>query len=163
MNYIFPLIPVSTWLMLMLNIVLWPVFHLVISNITLRTPDIKFKKDTWLYRTRLYEKEGIFYEKFLWIRIWKKWIPDGATLFNQGFKKKHLAGTQKSYIQHFIEETRRAEYSHILQILPCLTFFIFNEFWIAMVMVMYAFAFNMPLIWLQRYNRIRFQRLLKKL
>lgn len=160
---IFPLIPVATWLMLGLNIILWPIFHLLISNITLRTPDIKFKKDSWLYRTRAYEKDGRFYERFLLIRVWKKWIPDGATLFNQGFKKKHLNSTQKSYIQHFIEETRRAEYSHILQILPCLTFFIFNEFWIAMIMVIYAFAFNMPLIWLQRYNRIRFQRLLKKL
>ena len=160
---IFPLIPVPRWLMLGLNIILWPIFHLLISNITLRTPDIKFKKDSWLYRTRPYEQDGRFYEKFLFIRVWKKWIPDGATLFNQGFKKKHLTGTQKSYIQHFIEETRRAEYSHILQILPCVTFFIFNEFWIAMIMVVYAFAFNMPLIWLQRYNRIRFQRLLTKL
>ena len=160
---IFPLIPVPRWLMLGLNIILWPIFHLLISNITLRTPDIKFKKDSLLYRKRAYEKDGRFYEKFLFIRVWKKWIPDGATLFNQGFKKKHLTGTQKSYIQHFIEETRRAEYSHILQILPCVTFFIFNEFWIAMIMVVYAFAFNMPLIWLQRYNRIRFQRLLTKL
>jgi len=160
---IFPLIPVPTWLMLGLNIILWPIFHLLISNITLRTPDIKFKKDNWLYRTRAYEQDGRFYERFLLIRVWKKWIPDGATLFNQGFKKKHLTGTQKSYIQHFIEETRRAEYSHILQILPCVTFFIFNEFWIAIIMVVYAFAFNMPLIWLQRYNRIRFQRLLTKL
>ncbi len=160
---IFSLIPVPRWLMLGLNIILWPIFHFLISNITLRIPDIKFKKDSWLYRRKAYEKDGRFYERFLLIRVWKKWIPDGATLFNQGFKKKHLTGTQKSYIQHFIEETRRAEYSHILQILPCVTFFIFNEFWIAIIMVVYAFAFNMPLIWLQRYNRIRFQRLLTKL
>lgn len=162
MNW-FPLIPVSPWLMRILNIVLWPIFHLGISKITLKTPDIKFKKDGWLYRQRKYEANGFFYEKILKIRWWKKWIPDGATIFNEGFKKKNLQGTQKHYIQNFIEETRRAEYSHILQIFPCVTFFIFNEFSIAMIMVIYAFAFNLPLIWLQRYNRFRFQRLLKKL
>jgi glycosyl-4,4'-diaponeurosporenoate acyltransferase len=97
------------------------------------------------------------------IRSWKKIIPDGATIFNEGFKKKNLKGTQKDYLFQFIEETRRAEYSHLLQMIPCVTFFIFNDFWIAMIMVAYAFIFNLPLIWLQRYNRIRFQRLVKKL
>jgi glycosyl-4,4'-diaponeurosporenoate acyltransferase len=160
---IFPLIPVDTWLMLTLNIILWPIYHLLISKITLKTPAIKFKHDTWLYRQRGFEKNGRFYEQVLKIRWWKKFIPDGATIFNEGFKKKNLQGTQKDYLMTFIEETRRAEYSHILQIIPCVTFFIFNDFWIAIIMVAYAFLFNMPLIWLQRYNRIRFQRIIQKI
>lgn len=160
---LFPLIPVEPWLMLVLNILLWPIYHLLISKITLNTPAIHFKYDTWLYRQRKFEKDGLFYERVLKIRWWKKIIPDGATIFNEGFKKKHLQGTQKDYLLMFVEETRRAEYSHLLQIIPCVTFFIFNEFWIAMIMVAYAFLFNMPLIWLQRYNRIRFQRLIQKL
>ncbi len=162
MNW-FPLIPVQPWVMFVLNIVLWPIYHLTISKFTLHTPAIKFKTDTWLYRPRRYEHDGKFYETILKIRLWKKFIPDGATIFNEGFKKKTLKGTQRDYIQDFIEETRRAEYSHLLQIIPCVTFFIFNDFWIAMIMVVYAFGFNLPLIWLQRYNRFRFQRLLKKL
>jgi glycosyl-4,4'-diaponeurosporenoate acyltransferase len=160
---LFPLIPVPTWLMLLLNIILWPIYHLTISKITLHTPEENFKQDSWLYRQRKLEKEGLFYERILKIRSWKKIIPDGATIFNEGFKKKNLKGTQKDYLFQFIEETRRAEYSHLLQIIPCVTFFIFNDFWIAMIMVAYAFIFNLPLIWLQRYNRIRFQRLVKKL
>jgi glycosyl-4,4'-diaponeurosporenoate acyltransferase len=160
---LFPLIPVDTWVMLILNIILWPIYHLLISKITLKMPAVKFKKDSWLYRQRGFEKDGRFYERVLKIRWWKKFIPDGATIFNEGFKKKNLQGTQKDYLMTFIEETRRAEYSHILQIVPCVTFFIFNDFWIAIIMVAYAFLFNMPLIWLQRYNRIRFQRLIQKL
>jgi glycosyl-4,4'-diaponeurosporenoate acyltransferase len=106
---------------------------------------------------------GRFYEQVLKIRTWKKIIPDGATIFNEGFKMKNLKGTQKDYLLKFIEETRRAEYSHLLQMMPCVTFFIFNDFGIAMIMVAYALIFNLPLIWLQRYNRIRFQRIIKKL
>jgi glycosyl-4,4'-diaponeurosporenoate acyltransferase len=163
MIQLFPLIPVPAWLMLSLNIILWPIYHLGISKITLHTPAKQFVQDGWLYRQRSFEKDGAFYERWLGIRRWKKFIPDGATIFNEGFKKKTLQGTQKSYLINFIEETRRAEYSHILQILPCITFFIFNDFWIAIIMVVYAFGFNLPLIWLQRYNRFRFQRLLKRL
>lgn len=160
---LFPLIPVAPWLMLVLNIVLWPIYHLAISKITLHTPDHRFQQDTWLYKEKPWEKQGRFYEDVLRIRAWKKFIPDGATLFNEGFKKKQLQGTQQPYLIKFIEETRRAEYSHLLQIIPCVTFFIFNDFWIAMIMVAYALLFNIPLIWVQRYNRIRFQRLVKRL
>jgi glycosyl-4,4'-diaponeurosporenoate acyltransferase len=160
---IFPLIPVPAWLMLVLNIILWPIYHLMISKITLHTSEQKFKQDSWLYRQRKFEKDGLFYERVLKIRSWKKIIPDGATIFNKGFKKKNLKETQKDYLFQFIEETRRAEYSHLLQMIPCVTFLIFNDFWIAMIMVAYAFIFNLPLIWLQRYNRIRFHRLVKKL
>lgn len=159
----FPLITIQPWLMLILNIILWPIFHLGLSKLTLNMHQRHFKKDTWLYRLRKYEDDGRFYERFLGIRRWKKWIPDGATLFNEGFKKKHLLGTQKEYIQTFILETRRAEFTHILQIFPCLIFFIFNSFWIAMIMVVYALMFNVPLIWLQRYNRARFLRIVYRL
>jgi len=160
---VFPLIPVPDWLMLGLNIILWPIYHLAISKITLQTPEEKFKHDSWLYRIRKFEMNGRFYEQVLKIRMWKKIIPDGATIFNEGFKMKNLKGTQKDYLLKFIEETRRAEYSHLLQMMPCVTFFIFNDFGIAMIMVAYALIFNLPLIWLQRYNRIRFQRIIKKL
>jgi glycosyl-4,4'-diaponeurosporenoate acyltransferase len=86
-----------------------------------------------------------------------KWI------FNDGFKKKSLQGTELTYIQTFINETRRAELSHLLQILPFIVFFVFNTFWIAMIMCVYALAFNVPLIMVQRYNRFRFQKLVKRL
>jgi glycosyl-4,4'-diaponeurosporenoate acyltransferase len=159
----FPLIPVPYWLMLSLNIVLWPFFHILISKITLKMKDESFSKDAGIYKARRFEQDGRFYEKVLLIKKWKKIIPDGATIFNEGFKKKSLTGTSIEYIQTFINETRRAELSHLLQIIPCIVFFIFNRFEIAMIMVAYALIFNVPLIWLQRYNRMRFQKLLTRL
>lgn len=160
---IFPLVEVPSWLMLTLNIILWPIFHGVISNLTLRMKEHYFIKDTCLYRLKAWEKEGRIYETVFNIKAWKKLVPDGATIFNDGFKKKSLQGTELSYIQTFINETRRAELSHLLQILPFIVFFIFNSFWIAMIMFVYAFAFNVPLIMVQRYNRFRFQKLVKRL
>jgi glycosyl-4,4'-diaponeurosporenoate acyltransferase len=160
---IFPLIILPNFWVFFLNIILWPIFHLGISKITLLMKDKYFQQDHGLYAIRPYEQDGLFYTNVLNIRVWKKWIPDGATIFNEGFKKKQLLGTQSSYIQQFILETRRAELTHVLQIIPCLVFFIFNVWWVALIMVVYAFAFNLPLIWLQRYNRIRFTALLTRL
>jgi glycosyl-4,4'-diaponeurosporenoate acyltransferase len=163
MTPLFPLFPVAPWLMLTLNIILWPIFHLGISKIALHIKDVKFSKDEGIYKTRRFEKDGRFYERVLFIRKWKKFIPDGASIFKAGFKKKKLEGTQKAYLNQFILETRRAEWTHLWQIAPCLVFFLFNTFWVAMIMVAYALLFNLPLIWLQRYNRIRFYRVLSQL
>jgi glycosyl-4,4'-diaponeurosporenoate acyltransferase len=162
MNAIFPLIEVAPWLMLTLNILIWPIAHIAISRYTLKLPEKNFQQDNWLYRLRRFETIN-FFVKVLKIRVWKKVIPDGATIFNEGFKKKKLLGTQKDYLTLFILETRRAEYSHLLQIFPAVIFFIFNSFFVSMIMVVYALAFNVPLIILQRYNRLRFLTLLKKL
>jgi glycosyl-4,4'-diaponeurosporenoate acyltransferase len=102
-----------------------------------------------------------FYEDVLFIRVWKKFIPDGATIFKFGFRKKTMAGNDQHYLNKFILETRRAEFSHIIQIMPMFVFFIFNTWPIAMIMVVYALAFNVPIILLQRYNRIRFFRIIQ--
>ncbi len=161
MNSIFPLIEVAPWLMLTLNVLIWPIAHIAIARYTLKLPDQQFQRDTWLYRLKGFETVRYFV-KILKIRFWKRWIPDGATIFNEGFKKKKLLGTQTEYLVLFIQETRRAEYSHLLQIFPALIFFIFNSFFVSMIMVVYALVFNVPLMILQRYNRLRFLTLLKK-
>lgn len=160
---LFPLLVLPNVWVLILNVILWPIFHLGISKITLHMKDDNFLKDQGIFRLRGYEKDGTFFTKVLNIRAWKKWIPDGATIFNEGFKKKNLSSTQKAYIETFILETRRAEFTHVLQILPCVVFFVFNVWWVALIMVVYALTFNLPLIWLQRYNRLRFTRLLSRL
>jgi glycosyl-4,4'-diaponeurosporenoate acyltransferase len=160
---IFPLLELPDLWVLILNLILWPIFHLGISKITLHMNDRHFQHDQGMYRLKAYEQDGTFFTQRLRIRSWKKWIPDGATIFNEGFKKKSLSSTQRHYIETFILETRRAEFTHVLQIFPCLVFFIFNVWWVALIMVLYALAFNLPLIWLQRYNRLRFTRLLNHL
>lgn len=158
----FPLIEVPLWLMITLNVVLWPIFHMTISLLTVRIPDAFFKRDGLVLPVHPTSRGQRFYETFLLIRTWKKWIPDGASIFKFGFRKKNMVGNDQTYIEKFILETRRAEFSHIVQILPMVVFFVFNTAFVALIMVAYALIFNIPLILLQRYNRIRFLRLLKK-
>jgi glycosyl-4,4'-diaponeurosporenoate acyltransferase len=158
----FPLIEVPLWLLIVLNVISWPIFHLAIAQLTVRIPDKAFLNDAFVTKVNSTLQAQQFYEQVLLIRVWKKWIPDGATIFKFGFRKKNMEGHDINYMEKFILETRRAEFSHLVQILPALIFFVFNTLDIALIMTVYAFAFNVPLILLQRYNRIRFLRILKR-
>ena len=159
---IFPLIELPLWLLIVLNVMSWPIIQMTIARLTARMPDQFFLTDSLVTQVKPTLGSQLFYEQVLFIRVWKKFIPDGATIFKFGFRKKNMESHETNYMEKFILETRRAEFSHLVQILPALIFFIFNTLEIALIMTVYALVFNVPLILLQRYNRIRFLRLLKK-
>ncbi|WP_059282783.1 hypothetical protein [Bacillus coahuilensis] len=100
------------------------------------------------------------YEKYLSIHKWKSRIPDAGCLFIKGTKKKSLVSTKKDKLNQLKIEIDRAELSHWFQILPCLPFFFFTDFTIALIMCFYAFGANIPFILVQRYNRLKLLRIL---
>ncbi len=114
----------------------------------------------WLFRKRKWENEGDFYEIYFKIKTWKEILPDGSALFKKGFRKKRLTTTNADYIYQFILEVCRAEAVHWIVILLSPVFFIWNYWWAGIIMIIYAFVANLPCIFAQRYNRIRFKRLL---
>ncbi|RIW38965.1 glycosyl-4,4'-diaponeurosporenoate acyltransferase [Bacillus salacetis] len=149
------------WLTLLLNIVLWPVIHLSLSYICLHMDRRYFTKESLLYQEKRWESGGRFYER-IGIKHWKTLLPDGGGVFDGGFRKKKLAGRDLDYFETFILETRRAEFTHLILIPPALIFFIWNTELVGWIMVVYAFAANIPFIMIQRYNRFRFQRILQQ-
>lgn len=60
-------------------------------------------------------------------------------------------------------ETQRAELTHWFLIPPAFLFFLWNPAWAGWVMVIYALVVNLPFIMIQRYNRPRLERVLKKI
>lgn len=58
-------------------------------------------------------------------------------------------------------ESRRAEPTHWLQVIWVPVFFLFNPFWIGVIMIGYAPIVNLPCILVQRYNRPRLKRILE--
>ncbi|WP_432418853.1 hypothetical protein [Cytobacillus spongiae] len=57
-------------------------------------------------------------------------------------------------------ELNRAELSHWLQMIPSPIFFLLNEGVVSWSMLLYGILFNLPLILVQRYNRLRITRLM---
>lgn len=152
----------SVWTVL-LDIVIWYILHMGIVFIVLRIPARRFNPNSLLFSQRHFERDGQFYSKYVKIKQWKKYAPDGAAFSKKrGFPKKKLKQVGRSYLNRFYVETCRAETAHWMLIGVAPLFFLWNRFWVGWFMIGYAVAQNIPLIMIQRYNRIRFRRILEQ-
>ncbi|MFC2009799.1 glycosyl-4,4'-diaponeurosporenoate acyltransferase [Chloroflexota bacterium] len=130
-----------------------------ISYLMSRCQLTSFNPEGWLYQQRNWERNGRIYEGFFRLKSWKQKLPDGAAIFKGGFTKKHLKENSREYLREFIMETCRAELTHWIVFLFGFVFFIWNIWWVGIVMIIYAAIVNIPCIITQRYNRIRLRKI----
>lgn len=157
------LIHLSTFWTVLLDFAAWFFIHIVVVYLVVRIPLRYLDPHGFLYRPRAWEKGGALYQKFFRIKRWKERVPDGARFLGErGFPKKRLHSKSNAYLHAFFLETCRAEMSHWMIILSAPFFFLWNRFWVGIIMIVYAVAENIPLIMVQRYNRCRFSRILGK-
>jgi glycosyl-4,4'-diaponeurosporenoate acyltransferase len=154
------IVHLSTPWILALDFLVWLVIDLSVAGILSRLRAESFNTKNWLFKERKWEKQSRLYEHFFKINKWKGWLPDGAKVSRTAFKKKHLQTTKSGYIQLFILETCRAEILHWIIFLFGLIFFVWNAWYVGIIMIIYAAITNLPCILAQRYNRIRLERLL---
>lgn len=157
------LIEIPVFWIAIINVVLWLVIHLSIAYIATSLPERLINVNSKLYNEIKWEKGGKIYDDLFRIRRWKELLPDGSALFKKGFRKKRMVSMNKEYVERFILEICRAELTHWIVILFSPLFFIWNPWWAGLIMIVYAFAANMPCILAQRYNRIRFRKMLEKM
>ncbi|KWW17922.1 glycosyl-4,4'-diaponeurosporenoate acyltransferase [Peribacillus simplex] len=140
---------------LIIDIFAWPFFHLSISAICLKLPLVWFLRDQFWFRIFSWEKSGELWQRLFRVKKWKGYIIDGTIFLKKGYSKKGLHGIGLRDLTIFAAETKRAEFTHWLSILPAPLFFLWNPVWAGWVMILYAFVFNLPIIVVQRYNRGR--------
>jgi glycosyl-4,4'-diaponeurosporenoate acyltransferase len=137
------------------NVAAWLCIHLGVSYTSSRLPLGLFREEGWLYRARRWERGGRVYQAVFRIRAWKGLLPDGAALFKKGFRKRRIASRSTDYLHRFILETCRAELCHWLAFALVPLFFLWNPWYVAVLMIPYAVATNAPCILTQRFNRPR--------
>jgi glycosyl-4,4'-diaponeurosporenoate acyltransferase len=147
----------------LLDIAAWLIIHMGVSYLMTHIPLGLFDTGFWLHKPRKWEKNGKIYVRKFRLKKWKRRLPDGAALFKKGFQKKHLMGLDRVYLDNFIRETCRAELTHWTMFLFSAVFFIWNPWYVGIVMIVYAILVNMPCIIIQRYNRIRLKRVYSRL
>ncbi|MEJ2629459.1 MAG: glycosyl-4,4'-diaponeurosporenoate acyltransferase [bacterium] len=150
------------WIII-IDVMVWFIVHMSVSYLITLVPKQYINIDAWIYRERKWEDQGRLYEKVFKIKKWKDMLPDGAALFRKGFRKKRLTSVNKEYLHQFILEVCRAESAHWIVILFSPLFFLWNYWWAGIIMILYALIANIPCILAQRYNRIRFKRILNKM
>jgi glycosyl-4,4'-diaponeurosporenoate acyltransferase len=156
------LINLSSQWMIIIDFIVWLCISLGVAASISRFKSDSFDPDTWLYKERSWERKSRFYELFK-IKKWKGWLPDGAEVSRKAFKKKHLQKADSAYIRIFILETCRAELLHWIIFVFGFIFFIWNPWYVGIIMIIYAAVTNLPCVLAQRYNRIRLGRLLRAL
>jgi glycosyl-4,4'-diaponeurosporenoate acyltransferase len=152
----------SFWTIL-LDIAAWFVIHMVVVHFALRIPVRYFNPSGVFYRPRNWENKGAVYRNYFKIKRWKKYAPDGAEVFKKrGFPKKKLKNSSAPYLKSFVLETCRAEMTHWVIIFFAPFFFLWNRYWVGWIMIVYALMENIPLIMVQRYNRVRLLNVLNR-
>lgn len=152
----------SNRLTILLFVLMWFLFQAGAALICYRLDDRRLKRETWLTKSRSWEKDGTFYVKYLKVRLWKGYLPDGSAVAGNGYRKRHLKDYSADNLERFIMESRRAEYTHWLAMLPFWIFGLFADVIVIPIMLIYALIVNLPCIIAQRYNRPRIELLLNK-
>jgi glycosyl-4,4'-diaponeurosporenoate acyltransferase len=151
----------TSWTILV-DFVAWFVIHMGVVYLAVRIPSRYFHPESRLFRLRTWEDGGHTYQKVFKIKKWKEILPDGAPLLgSRGFPKKKLRGKSPDFLNSFLQETCRAEFTHWVILLFAPFFFFWNPLWVGFFMIFYALAENIPLIMAQRYNRARLRRIIK--
>ncbi|MFC3800819.1 glycosyl-4,4'-diaponeurosporenoate acyltransferase [Cohnella sp. GCM10012308] len=150
-----PLVNLPHLWVVLIDVFAWAIFHLGISVICLKLPQSYFLKDKAWFRLWSWEKSGKRWQQLFFVKRWKGLIIDGTAILRKGYAKKSLHGTRISDLNVFAAETKRAELTHWLSMAPAPLFFLWNPVWVGWIMILYAGAFNLPIIMVQRYNRGR--------
>src|SRR5690606_7245210 len=149
----------AIWL-LVVNIVAWLIFHFLISALCFKIPLRFFQKDGAFFHIAKWEEDGKIWNRLFLVKKWKKHLIDGSSIAKKSYNKSHLHGTKRGDLLVFAAETKRAEMTHWLLILPVPLFFLWNPVWAGCINIAYALLANLPFILTQRYNRGRIENIL---
>lgn len=149
------------WLIGLLDVVAWGFFHAVTGYAAHRLPARHLTRDRGPLRLRSFE-DAQGYRRLLRIHRWKDRLPEAGALFAGGVSKRELGALDEDGLEAFARETRRAELGH-LAAMACSPFFLlWNPPVASVLLVAYGVLVNAPFILIQRYNRLRIDRLLTR-
>lgn len=154
------IITLNTPQTILLDVIAWVIFHLGIGFSCSKIPLKWLNPDSKFFQTHKWEREGRIYQKLFHVRSWKHLIPNGSGLYKDGFSLKNLTTSDPKYLIRWLKETIRSEICHWLMVVPGFLFFLWNDVILGWVMVAYAFLNNLPVIFVQRFNRPRIRKLI---
>ena len=120
-----------------------------------------FHADQFLFRCRSFEREGRVYEK-IYIHKWKTRVPDMSRLFPWLIPPKRFSDNLGERLPRMIQETCVAEAVHLAL---CLTGLYCIKLWPGVGGVVVSalnILGNMLFVWIQRYNRPRFMKIMMR-
>ena len=141
----------------------WPVAVLVILTQILSSYLVNLLSYSTLYRLYPFfrpgraEQNGEIYQKLFRIRSWKEYVPAVGV-----FDKKNLRrDLSREYVSQYLLESLRAELCHEYAIIFAIVLIFLTVDSANPKIILWAVMLNAPCIMIQRYNRPRFEKLLR--
>ena len=151
------------WQQALLGALAWAVLSFVVGYACHRLPRRALARDRFVLRLSRRERDTRFYERRAHIRAWKDRLPEAGGFFAGGVSKRALGTRSPEVLERFVAETRRAEIVHSLLLMCWPLFLVWCEPLMAVAMAVYSVVANVPCLVIQRYNRVRLLRVLKRL
>jgi glycosyl-4,4'-diaponeurosporenoate acyltransferase len=143
------------------NVIFWPTWTATVGYLAQRTPARRFAGDDVVTRPRAFENSGRWYQQRLQIDRWKDRLPEAGAAFG-GFAKRSVGEGGTERLEAFVVETRRAEHAHWGMAAGVVLTLVWNPWWAAPANAAVAVGSNLPCIAIQRYNRARLVRTLRR-
>lgn len=138
----------------------WMALSFVLGWIAVHTPDHRLGEGPF---TRLRPRErSLAMYRSLGIRRWKDRLPEAGDLFLGGVSKRRLPDRSIQTLQRFVIETRRGERVHWALAFLAITFIPWTPGVFGILNMLIAIIVNAPFIAIQRYNRIRLERTIRR-
>ena len=136
-----------------LNLLGIPAVHLLVAWVSARLPREWFQDSG-----RIGKWEEGFYEKVLRVRRWKGLLPDAGPWFG-GMAKRRLESRNREYLRNLLQETRRGEWSHWVQMGAVNVCLLWTPMPWGWVIAGYALLSNLPCVVSLRHTRLRLRRI----
>lgn len=139
----------------------WAAFGIVSGWLGARLPLRWLRIDRGPLRLTPLEAGGSWYRRRLRIDRWKDALPEAGRLFG-GESKAGLASRRSDALDRFVAETRRAEWVHWANMAFGVTFLAWTPLPVGLFMIVFGIVAHAPFVIVQRYNRARLLRLLRR-
>ena len=143
-------------LVIVTSVFAWAAIGLSTGWFMHRVEPARLTHDNALARLRPWETRA-FYRDRLKISRWKDRLPEAGGFFEGGFVKRQIEDRSEDHLSRWLAETRRAEYTHWLNIAAAPLFLVLVPPPLAAVHLAFALTVHLPFVAIQRYNRLRLQ------
>jgi len=145
-----------------LDLGIFLVSSIIVTIISTNLPERYYNYKNWIYKERKWENKGEFYQQVFKVKRWKNHMPEIADFIKSAFSKNSIKEFDNEYIEKYLLESSRAEFAHWCIIFSSVIFLFYEGIATFIYMLLIAILLDAPFIIIQRYNRPRIIRIMKR-
>ncbi len=154
--------PLPDGLAVVLSSLVWLVTSLIVGRSAVSWSDDRVERTGPITRLRAWERDGGFWIRHLRVLRWKDRLPEAGAFYAGGTAKRSVGSPSTEDLRAFRRETIRAERVHWIIGATGPVHLVWCRPLLGACMVAFGVLFDAPFIVIQRTNRGRIERLLRR-